>query len=234
MNRLIATDLDCSRRNPGARSPRPRRLDLTMLRRLGWDGRLSIAYRRYDRPDQWPARVSRVERGVCTLLGGGGVCRASLGGSALVAGARDPARLPCVGDWVVVRTWPDARWTVELVLPRRGTMWRTPGPALSASNVDIVMRVDRDRRSDADLIGALRALLAPGHTLGLTGGEMGSRAALVAALAGAPVLAPVAGSLVLLPGGGAVIDAESDCFSTDIDEIDSSMPMPLSLARRPA
>lgn len=174
---------------------------------LGWDDRLSADYQRHDRPDHWPARVSRAEPGVCTVLGAAGVRRASVAGRMLAAAARDAARLPCPGDWVVVRTWPDERSTVEAVLPRRGIVWRTPGPGPAASNVDLMMRVD-DSSGDPDLLDALRALAAPGRTLGLVGVDPRSRCAVVAALAGGAVLPPLAGALVPLPGGGAVIDLQ--------------------------
>lgn len=173
---------------------------------LGWSGRLSADYQHHDRPDHWPARVSRVEPGVCTVIGSAGVRRASLAGRMLAVAVRDAGRLPCPGDWVVVRTWPDERSTVEAVLPRRGVVWRTPGPGAAASNVDFMMRVDDLAGTDPDLVGALRALAAPGRTLGLVGADPRPRSAVVAALAGGTVLPPLAGALVPLPGGGAVID----------------------------
>src|SRR5690606_31837677 len=121
------------------------------------------------------------------------------------AAARDAARLPCPGDWVVVRTWPDERSTVEAVLPRRGIVWRRPGPGPAASNVDMMMMADGLIDVDSAVIDALRALAAPGRTLGLVGAEPGPRSAVVADLAGGTVLPPLAGALVPLPGGGAVI-----------------------------
>jgi ribosome biogenesis GTPase len=184
--------------------------NITTLTCLGWDERLSAGYQRHDRPDQWPARVSRVERGVCTLLGPDGLSRASLAGRMLAAAARDATRLPCPGDWVVVRNWPDCRPTVEVVLPRRGIVWRTPGPGPSASNVDLMMTVDGSTDPDLHVVGALRALAAPGRTLGLVGADTRSRAAVVTALAGAAVLPPIGGALVPLPDGGAVIDIHGD------------------------
>lgn len=91
------------------------------LASLGWDAALLVGRLR---PDQRPGRVIRVDRGVCTVLGAGGAIRASLAGSVLGRAARDPAVLPCAGDWVLVRTWPDARLTVESVLPRRTAIVR--------------------------------------------------------------------------------------------------------------
>src|SRR5688572_26090106 len=55
--------------------------------------------RRFDRSDLVPARVTRVDRGVCTGLTVDGAVRASIGGGLLAAAAQDPLRLPCAGDW---------------------------------------------------------------------------------------------------------------------------------------
>lgn len=91
------------------------------LASLGWD-----AFRTMRRPRRGltPGRVTRVDRGICTVLGEGGTVRASLAGSVLAQAAQDPAALPCVGDWVLLRTWPDARLTLEVVLPRRSAIVR--------------------------------------------------------------------------------------------------------------
>jgi ribosome biogenesis GTPase / thiamine phosphate phosphatase len=92
------------------------------LSSLGWDEGFARMYAPLAGPDRKPARVTRVDPGVCTGLSPGGVVRASLGGCILAASAADPARLPCPGDWVVVQHWPDERTTVERVLPRRTTI----------------------------------------------------------------------------------------------------------------
>jgi ribosome biogenesis GTPase len=94
------------------------------LSALGWDGTLAAAYAPLDRGDAAPGRVLRADRGVCTVVGAHGVVRASLAGTLLVSAAGNPAALPCAGDWVVIRWWPDRRCTVEMVLPRR----RPAGP----------------------------------------------------------------------------------------------------------
>ena len=117
------------------------------LSQLGWDDFHASGYRRFDRPDAAPARVLRADRGVCTVLDAGGVTRASLAGSVLVHAARDPALLPCAGDWVVLRRWPDRRVTVECVLPRRTQLIRrtsdkdASGQVLAA-NMDTVAVVE--------------------------------------------------------------------------------------------
>src|SRR5258705_6142729 len=92
------------------------------LASLGWDAEFASVYARFAGPQHGPgyqpARVARVDRGVCAVIAAGGADRASLGAALLVAAARDARRLPCVGDWVAVRTWPDTRTTVEAELAR--------------------------------------------------------------------------------------------------------------------
>ena len=117
------------------------------LSQLGWDDSFASAYRPIGRSDSAPARVLRADRGVCTVLGADGVGRASLGGSVLITAAGDPAQLPCAGDWVVTRRWPDRRVTIECVLPRRTALIRrtsdkdASGQVLAA-NMDIVAVVE--------------------------------------------------------------------------------------------
>jgi ribosome biogenesis GTPase / thiamine phosphate phosphatase len=117
------------------------------LSRLGWDDYFGSSFRHHRRGDTEPARVLRADRGVCTLLTSSGVARGSLAGGVLLDAARDPARLPCAGDWVVARHWPDRRTTVEAVLPRRTTLIRrtadkdASGQVLAA-NMDTVAVVE--------------------------------------------------------------------------------------------
>ena len=117
------------------------------LSRLGGDDFFVSAYRALDRSDSFPGRVLRAERGVCLVLGADGVVRASLAGAMLLSAAGDPARLPCAGDWVVLRRWPDRRTTVECVLPRRTTLIRRTADKDSvgqvlAANMDTVAVVE--------------------------------------------------------------------------------------------
>lgn len=114
---------------------------------LGWDATVASAYSSFDRPDTCPGRVLRADRGVCTVLTAGGVDRASLAGNLLLSAAGDPADLPCAGDWVVLRRWPDRRTTVELVLPRRTALVRRTADKDSrgqvlATNMDTVAVVE--------------------------------------------------------------------------------------------
>jgi ribosome biogenesis GTPase len=117
------------------------------LASLGWDDAWAADYRPFDRRDAAPARVLRADRGVCTVFGADGVGRASIAGTALLHAAQDPAATPTVGDWVVVRRWPDRRATVELVLPRRTALIRRTSARDSfgqilAANMDAVAVVE--------------------------------------------------------------------------------------------
>jgi ribosome biogenesis GTPase len=119
----------------------------SVLSSLGWDDEFAAAYHRFDRSDSTPGRVLRVDRGVCTVLDHTGVSRATLAGGILLSAAHDPARLPCAGDWVVLRRWPDRHTTVECVLPRRTTLIRrtadkdASGQVLAA-NMDTVAVIE--------------------------------------------------------------------------------------------
>jgi ribosome biogenesis GTPase / thiamine phosphate phosphatase len=121
------------------------------LASLGWDADFAAVYARFagaeHDPGYRPARVARVDRGVCTLLTAAGTDRASLGAALLIAAARDARRLPCVGDWVAVRLWPDRRATVEAVLPRRTQVVRATADRGShgqvlAANLDVAAVVE--------------------------------------------------------------------------------------------
>jgi len=120
---------------------------MSVLSSLGWDDEFAAAFHPLDRSDSTPGRVLRADRGVCTVLDPTGVSRATLAGGMLLRAAQDPARLPCAGDWVVLRRWPDRRTTVECVLPRRTTLIRrTAGKDASgqvlAANMDTVAVVE--------------------------------------------------------------------------------------------
>jgi ribosome biogenesis GTPase len=119
------------------------------LASLGWGAALAAAYTEFasGSADQQPGRVVRADRGVCTVLTGAGPVRASLAGAVLTAAGDDPAGLPCAGDWVVLRTWPDGPTTAEAVLPRRtAVIRRTAGRAatgqLLAANLDTAAVVE--------------------------------------------------------------------------------------------
>ncbi|HYN95447.1 MAG TPA: ribosome small subunit-dependent GTPase A [Pilimelia sp.] len=130
---------------------------------LGWDATFAAAYREHSDSDHRPGRALRVDRGVCTVLTADGALRASVAGGLLSAATRDPVALPCAGDWLVVRRWPDDRLTVEAVLPRRTAVVRRTAGATStgqvlAANVDAAAVVE-PMHPAAD-VGRIERLLA--------------------------------------------------------------------------
>ncbi|MEO3777913.1 ribosome small subunit-dependent GTPase A [Micromonospora sp. B11E3] len=141
-------------------------IDLTAL---GWDAERAAHVRR--RTDQRPGRVARVDRGVCTVLDADGPVRATLGAAVLSAAARDLTRLPCAGDWVLLRTWPDGPVTVESVLPRRTALVRrTAGKDASgqvlAANLDAAAVVE-PVHPEPD-VARIERLLSLAHESGAT------------------------------------------------------------------
>jgi ribosome biogenesis GTPase len=106
------------------------------LAELGWDDGWTQALAAADDPALAPGRVSRVDRGACTVLTGAGPLRAT--------------NLPdvAVGDWVTVRPGPAAGDTasVATILPRRCSFRRSTGtrggpPQVVAANIDTVLLV---------------------------------------------------------------------------------------------
>src|SRR5688500_18742927 len=129
------------------------------LASLGWDANYSLPADDHAEP----GRVVRVDRGVCTVLCASGTVRASLAGAILSAAGADPVNLPCAGDWVTVRTWPDDRITVESVLPRRTAIVRRTSDKDSvgqvlAANVDAAAVVEP--MHPAPDVGRIERLLA--------------------------------------------------------------------------
>ncbi|HCT75433.1 MAG TPA: ribosome small subunit-dependent GTPase A [Micromonosporaceae bacterium] len=94
------------------------------LASLGWEDQFAAGYPPLAQPDHEVGRVVRADRGICTVLTATGDLRAGLSGDVLAAAAIDPVALPCAGDWVALRHWPDERVTLEQVLPRRSAIVR--------------------------------------------------------------------------------------------------------------
>ena len=88
--------------------------------------------------------------------------RMTWGGAVLAAAATDPEAVPCTGDAVTWRRWPDGRATLERVRPRRTVLVRAEASGTSArqplaANVDVVAVVeglvpDPDERRIARLL----------------------------------------------------------------------------------
>lgn len=176
------------------------------LAAIGWDQRRITEYARFARPGWTAGRVLRTEAGVCSVLTAAGAVRASVAGSMLIDGGRDLAALPCAGDWVVLRSWPDRRVTIEAVLARTtvfsgGEPGRDAGEVSSrarAANVDAVAVLE-PLTTGPDL-GRIDRLLTTARRAGveprvlLTGGDQVSESALAeisdtvsAVSAGAPI-----------------------------------------------
>jgi ribosome biogenesis GTPase / thiamine phosphate phosphatase len=119
------------------------------LAALGWDD--AWAELAHAHAADAVGRVSRVDRGVCTVVSDQGVSRASFGGDLLDAMAHDSFEGPCTGDWVTLRHWPDERTTVEAVLERRSSIMRAdPAPdskgqilAANVTHVGVVTGLDQ-------------------------------------------------------------------------------------------
>jgi ribosome biogenesis GTPase len=130
------------------------------LSSLGWDDAFAADFDRLTGRDRCaigtlrPGRVSHADRGVCTVLAADGPRRVSLAGGLLSHAATDPGRLPCPGDWVAVRDWPDGRPTVDAVLSRRSTV--DDEERTIVANVDVVAVVEPLRPApDLGRIGRL-------------------------------------------------------------------------------
>ena len=119
-----------------------------VLASLGWDDSYAHHFAALGgHDDLLPARVTRVDRGAADVTSAQGPLRATFSGPVLSAAADDPVRMPCVGDWVAVRDWPDERLTLEHVLPRRtafvrATAGRSSQGQVLAANVDVAVVVE--------------------------------------------------------------------------------------------
>ena len=135
----------------------------TDLPALGWSEHFSTALADLHDDSLRPARVTRVDRGACDLLGADGPIRAVLSADVAAAAAHDPGQHPCVGDWVAERD-VGGRPHLTHLLPRRTAFRRTgvtPGTSqvqVLAANVDVAVIVE-PLRPEPDL-GRLERFLA--------------------------------------------------------------------------
>jgi ribosome biogenesis GTPase / thiamine phosphate phosphatase len=109
------------------------------MRALGWDDGWGAALADLGDPTVWPARVSRVDRGLCTVMTGTAEVRVAAQRGLEVA----------VGDWVAIRPGPgpSAEPGMVAVLPRRSVFRRASdtrggAPRVVAANIDIVLLCD--------------------------------------------------------------------------------------------
>ncbi|MGN6574815.1 MAG: hypothetical protein ACTHKG_03935 [Nocardioides sp.] len=207
-----------------------------MLETIGFDAAVAASFAPWRAADASVGRVVRVDRGVVTVLTDAGAERVTLGGALLSEIAEHPDRTPCAGDWVVVRSWPDGPHTLERVLPRRtvvpGTAATGTGPALAA-NVDVLallsgpgtgaavpglpegvelLRLGHDPGNPAgpvrpEDVEAVSARLTARRTVALLG-HPHRVAGLLDRLVGATALGgrQPGSELVVVPGGGAIVD----------------------------
>lgn len=164
-----------------------------MLETIGYDAATAASFAPWDAADASVGRVARVDRGVLTVLTEAGPHRVTLGGPVLALAAQDPAHAPCVGDWVVVRCWPDRRETVEHVLPRRTSL---PGYGDKAGS-GVVMA------ANVDLVGVVAELRPEPRPEPRTRAELARLLDLAAAGRTTPLV------LLVLTEGGADVDLPS-------------------------
>jgi ribosome biogenesis GTPase len=186
---------DCTRSTAieamGRREPR-RSLTVVpdALESIGWNDAVATAVEAAQRPDTTAGRVSRVDRGVVTVLTADGAVRAARG-----------AELPATGDWVLVEGGDEP--AIAVVLPRRSAFVRgdpMEGSARNAqvvaSNVDTVFVTQsldtgvKLRRLERELVLAFESGADPVIVLtkaDLAGGPVDT-AAVERCAAGAPVL----------------------------------------------
>jgi len=98
---------------------------LDALASIGWNDRVAAAVASAHKPDATPGRVSRVDRGVVTVLTADGAVRAARG-----------AEPPATGDWVLVEG--DDEPVVAVVLPRHSAFVRGDPMDGSARNAQVV------------------------------------------------------------------------------------------------
>ena len=102
------------------------------LTALGWDQRWITALADLGDPVLWPARVSRVDRGMCTAMTGSAEVR--------IVTERDVE--VAVGDWVgAAGSAADRTARIAAVLPRRAAFRRT-GPAMGADAKVVAANID--------------------------------------------------------------------------------------------
>jgi ribosome biogenesis GTPase / thiamine phosphate phosphatase len=132
---------------------------------LGWDPTWGAHRSRASDPSLAPARVAFQHRGSYILYGETGDASATISGK-LRHGARSPADLPAVGDWVLARDG-----IIHALLPRRTAFgrkaWDRTEEQIAAANVDVVFVTEaldpgaNPRRIERYLVAAFESGAAP-------------------------------------------------------------------------
>ncbi|MFF0770755.1 GTPase RsgA [Nonomuraea wenchangensis] len=112
--------------------------DPSGLSRYGWTGALDRTFTDHYEAGLVPARISRVDRGLCTAITASGPTRATFA----APHPPDPLLTPCTGDWAALR--PGAEPHLVALLPRSSAIVRSSASRSShgqvlAANVDTVV-----------------------------------------------------------------------------------------------
>ncbi|GAA0284133.1 ribosome small subunit-dependent GTPase A [Actinomadura nitritigenes] len=112
--------------------------DPSGLSRYGWTGTLDRTFTEHHEAGLVPARISRVDRGMCTAITASGPTRATF----VAPHPSDPLLTPCTGDWAALR--PGTEPHLVALLPRHGAIVRSSASRSShgqvlAANVDTVV-----------------------------------------------------------------------------------------------
>ncbi|MGW3348694.1 ribosome small subunit-dependent GTPase A [Nonomuraea rubra] len=173
----------------------------------GWTESLDQAFAEHREAGLEPARIARVDRGLCDAITGSGPVRAALA----LPHASDPLLTPCTGDWAALRPGREPR--LVALLPRRSTIVRSSASRTShgqvlAANVDtVVIAVPLSAPLDAAKLERLLAIAwdsAARPLIVLTKADLAADAA--AAHAEASALAPGVDVLVTSAATGENLD----------------------------
>ncbi len=113
---------------------------------LGWDSRLSDAFKAYQGDDYVPLRVTRDNRNIYSAIGEAGEYWCEVSGK-FRHGVGEKSGYPVVGDWVVVTIRPnEKKATIHALLPRKNRFSRKVAGDVTdeqviAANIDTVFIV---------------------------------------------------------------------------------------------
>ncbi|WP_067127093.1 ribosome small subunit-dependent GTPase A [Microtetraspora malaysiensis] len=112
--------------------------DPSGLSRYGWTDALDQDFTEHYEAGLLPARISRVDRGLCSAITASGPVRATFA----APHGPDPLLTPCTGDWAALRPGTDPH--LVALLPRHSAIVRSPASGSShgqvlAANIDTVV-----------------------------------------------------------------------------------------------